>query len=103
VVFCPLVVAAQVRFHVHIMTTTLTCTLLVLSSLWHWTSSSTDSSLRQPPLWDLLQHLLLGWAAPTLLVYLWELDDRLRFMDTLQQQRNKAAEPPPQLKKCKDV
>jgi hypothetical protein len=88
------------------LTNTFTCALVTLSTLWFFTSSSDSSSNDSGstaglPLWDLLQHLLLGWAAPMMLTYLWELDDRLKFLDSLEAQRNKAAGPP--VGKCKNV
>lgn len=90
----------------HVLVNTLTCAVVTFSTLWYYTVSSSDSSSssagpRELPLWDLLQHLLLGWAAPTVLTYLWELDDRLKFLEALDAQRNKASDPLPA--KCKDV
>lgn len=77
------------------------CTVVALSTLWSYSSSSSyaDSSAPQG-LWGLLQHLLLGWAAPSMLMYLWELEDRLRYVDGLKQQQcSKGAEH----SKCKVV
>ena len=74
---------------------TLSCAVLVLSTaLLHSGSGSL-------PVWEVLQHLLLGWAAPTVLLYLWESEDRLRYLAGLEAQRNKVADC--QLTKCKDV
>jgi hypothetical protein len=88
------------------LTSTFTFALFALSIMWVYTGSSDSSSNDSGstaglPLWDLLQHLLLGWAMPTMLTYLWELDDRLKFLDSLEAQRNKAAEP--SLGKCKNA
>lgn len=51
-------------------------------------------------MWQLAQHVLVGWAAPTALLYLWESEDRLRYLEGLEQQWNKAD---CHAAKCKDV
>jgi hypothetical protein len=95
----------QVRFSVHLLTNTVTCALVTCSTLWYVARSSSSRGATaggESPLWELLQHLLLGWAAPTVLTYLWELDDRLKFLEGLQAQRSKADDLP-QAGKSKDV
>lgn len=87
----------------HLLTNTVTCALVTFSTLWYFARSSGGPTAgAELPLWDLLQHLLLGWAAPTVLTYLWELDDRLKFLQGLEAQRSKVDGPPP-TGKSKDV
>lgn len=85
------------------LTNTFTCVLVAAATLWYWSSSLTR--LPDVAVWDLLQHLMLGWAAPTVLIYLWESEDRLRFMQALQQQQHNKLGPvdAAQLRKCKDL
>lgn len=86
----------QVRFYLHMPSSVFACIVVALTTLWSYSSSSSGSQ----GLWGLLQHLLLGWAAPSMLIYLWELDYRLRYVDGLeQQQSSKGAKQ----SKCKDV
>jgi hypothetical protein len=73
----------------------MSCALLVFSTACFYSSSSVAL-----PVWQLAQHVLVGWAAPTALLYLWESEDRLRYLDGLEQQRNKAD---CHAAKCKDV
>jgi hypothetical protein len=66
------------------LTNTATCVLVLLATLWHWSSTG---GMAERQLWELLQYLLLGWAAPTVLMYVWDSEDRARFLDTLQQKQ----------------
>lgn len=85
----------QVRFRSHVLSSTMSCALLVFSTACFHSSSSGVL-----PVWQLAQHVLVGWAAPTALLYLWESEDRLRYLEGLEQQWNKAD---CHAAKCKDV